>query len=327
MAISKQKLTLSGIILTLAAIAHVHGAENEMGTSAATACSFEELEAKLNKRRAPAYAEIAAWLGAEGAKEHACEIATFARGMFCMACTHLLWDAAMNGDVACIKTLLDTGANPNATDNTGKNALIFACITGKLEAAKLLIPQTSNINHIDNEQMTAVTYAARNGFATLTNLLIQSKAQGNIADKTGKTAKDYVSQHKALKEEVSAAARSTMEDSSLPKTLAEAVATNNESAVRTFLDILPKDLLEKELDKPNAEGLTPPMVARKNKNLTILSMLFKTPEESRGWLCPNKTCNAIISSLESKKINGMTKCPECGEKAKNKLFKLVIFDE
>src|SRR5271154_3755812 len=67
-----------------------------------------------------------------------------------------LFDAAKNGDVAAVRTLLDARVNVDAADNNGMTALMEAAGKGNNDVAALLIQARAHIDAADNIGVTAL---------------------------------------------------------------------------------------------------------------------------------------------------------------------------
>ena len=97
--------------------------------------------------------------------------------------------ATYHGDIAEVKRLLDSGANPNAEDDEGETALHWAAINGRLEIAKILLSAGADINAADNYYgATALIYAARDRHAEIVKLLLSTGTNPNVARDDGTTA-------------------------------------------------------------------------------------------------------------------------------------------
>ncbi len=68
--------------------------------------------------------------------------------------------AAMNGDAAMIRKLLDAGVDPNSANPGGETALMTAARTGKMDAVKLLLDRGAKANAKDDVHgQTALMWA------------------------------------------------------------------------------------------------------------------------------------------------------------------------
>jgi ankyrin repeat protein len=108
-----------------------------------------------------------------------------------------LIDAVRSNDLNQVRTLLNNGANPNASG--GMTALMYAAQNGHLETAKLLIDKGADVNAKDYG-MTALMYAAQNGHLEIANLLIDEGADVNAQERDeGMTALMCAAQNGHLK--------------------------------------------------------------------------------------------------------------------------------
>jgi ankyrin repeat protein len=102
--------------------------------------------------------------------------------------------AACAGDIEKVKSLLQLGANVNATDGLGYSALIDveACqghiAPTRVELVELLIGTGATVNLRSGNGSAALMYAARNGDTEAVNALLKNGAEVNIPDKEGETA-------------------------------------------------------------------------------------------------------------------------------------------
>jgi ankyrin repeat protein len=57
-----------------------------------------------------------------------------------------LWFAAERGCAECTQKLLDLGADPNRTDESGKTALFAAAFTGNLASFRVLVERGAKVD-------------------------------------------------------------------------------------------------------------------------------------------------------------------------------------
>ena len=84
--------------------------------------------------------------------------------------------ACQRGDEARVKSLLDAGADVNATLNGGESMLMVASRTGKPGPVKLLLAKGAQVDAHDRREQTALMWAAAEGHAEVVNLLIKAGA-------------------------------------------------------------------------------------------------------------------------------------------------------
>jgi ankyrin repeat protein len=94
------------------------------------------------------------------------------------------------GDTALVKSLLDKGADINATDE-GLTLLMKVATEGYLKTAKLLIDKKADIDARSNEGGTALIAASMAGYAKIVELLVNAGANTKLKNKMGYTAEMY----------------------------------------------------------------------------------------------------------------------------------------
>jgi ankyrin repeat protein len=94
--------------------------------------------------------------------------------------------AAALGRADLLATLLDAGADPNATDSTGNAPLHYACWEGRLETARLLLARGAAADPPNAGDETPLHWAARRNRADLAALLLD-----HGADPTAETRHAY----------------------------------------------------------------------------------------------------------------------------------------
>ncbi len=97
--------------------------------------------------------------------------------------------AAMNGDMAAVKTLLAGKADVNAAQGDGSTALHWAAYRDDLEMAQLLLKAGANVNVKTRlGEMTPLFMAARNGNAAMIALLLKAGSSAKSATTLGTTS-------------------------------------------------------------------------------------------------------------------------------------------
>lgn len=112
--------------------------------------------------------------------------------------------AALAGDIALMRLLLEHGADPNLTTNEGSTALMAAAglnfVVSQtfthpneeyLEAARLCLEKGNNVNAINNQGLTAMHGATNRGFDDMVKLLAAAGSKLDVADKQGRTPMTY----------------------------------------------------------------------------------------------------------------------------------------
>ena len=99
----------------------------------------------------------------------------------------LLLDAVLNSNAACVKALLEQGADPNITDRTGNTALMLAVADpAKL---KLLLERGAPVNAVNGAGRSALLLAAAQRRALpAVKVLLSKGARVNQQDENGYTA-------------------------------------------------------------------------------------------------------------------------------------------
>jgi ankyrin repeat protein len=96
-------------------------------------------------------------------------------------------------DKRVLKILLEAGANPNASDSTGRTALMQAANYGYEDAVVLLIDHAAVINQMDHKRRSAIMYAANGKYVDAiphNSPSTESRRRFVCADLDGKTALD-----------------------------------------------------------------------------------------------------------------------------------------
>lgn len=100
--------------------------------------------------------------------------------------SHNLWKASANGNLAAIKSALDSGSDLNALDpQFGLPPLGWASINGKTDAVKLLLEKGADINHKHRDGSSALHSAAFLGDVETVKLLLEKGANINARSNDG----------------------------------------------------------------------------------------------------------------------------------------------
>jgi len=94
-----------------------------------------------------------------------------------------LSNAARAGDVATLRSLLDSGADPNRRDANGNSALIEAVAAGHADAARALLGAGANPNLTSSGGQTPLIQAAIGGRIEIARLLIAAGANVNLGER------------------------------------------------------------------------------------------------------------------------------------------------
>ena len=99
--------------------------------------------------------------------------------------------AATEGYGNAVKLLLSYCADVDAIDIDGKNVLIYAAGHGHAKIVERLIKHGVELNKIDSRGFTALIGSAFHNHGEITHLLLTNGADPDIKDKRGKIAWDY----------------------------------------------------------------------------------------------------------------------------------------
>ncbi len=92
------------------------------------------------------------------------------------------WEAALNGDLEGVSSMLKLGMDANETDVEGRTALMFAAYNGHTEIARILIDRGAKIDALDHSHRTALLFAATGPFPETVKLLLDNKSNPNVVD-------------------------------------------------------------------------------------------------------------------------------------------------
>ena len=110
-----------------------------------------------------------------------------------------LMEAAIEGNLKMVNTLLSRGADADLVNDDENIALWFACFSNNLDIVKTLIFSTSNLNHQNVNGATCLSYAASSGKYEVVKALIEAGADPEIETHDGFSAIELASTAKILK--------------------------------------------------------------------------------------------------------------------------------
>ena len=91
-----------------------------------------------------------------------------------------LINASYKGDLEQVISLLNNGADVNATDEHEKTSLVYACQRRHLEIVKCLIENGANVNFVCSSGWTCLMIASERGNLEIVKCLIENGANNNI---------------------------------------------------------------------------------------------------------------------------------------------------
>ena len=100
----------------------------------------------------------------------------------------VMMGAALIGQTAALRALLDQGAEANVKDPNDWTPLMETAFAGHVEAAQALLEHGADVNAADRIGWTALMEAASKGRSELVKLLIDYGANVQAKSKTGWTA-------------------------------------------------------------------------------------------------------------------------------------------
>ncbi|MGB6065331.1 MAG: ankyrin repeat domain-containing protein [Desulfomonilaceae bacterium] len=92
--------------------------------------------------------------------------------------TSILMEAAVRGNLAVMRLLLERGADVNMADRDGWTALMGATIQGRLEPVKLLLDYGADVNAKNHNGETALVMATGMKHAEIRDALLEHGAEG-----------------------------------------------------------------------------------------------------------------------------------------------------
>lgn len=98
-----------------------------------------------------------------------------------------LREAVDSGNIGKMETLLRAGADPNAIDASGRDAIIAAAWRGREMVVEFLIEKGVDIDTADLDGRTPLAWAAINGYVDIVEDLLAHGADPNARDDTGTT--------------------------------------------------------------------------------------------------------------------------------------------
>lgn len=184
-----------------------------------------------------------------------------------------LRDAAVDGNIELVSTLIDDGANVDAPGKYGKTPLMYAAESGNTDAIALLLSHDANVNARTSSGSTALTFAAENGHESVTAMLVHFGADVHDRTRAGWdslmiAAKNGYALIVAQLLEFGADVRSS--DRKGNSAMLYAIEAGHTDVIKTLFEY--SDLVAPCL--PNHQGLTPLMSAIDNEQSEIFDILL-----------------------------------------------------
>ena len=117
---------------------------------------------------------------------HGVVVAAVAVPLLARAADTSVLDALRKNDVAAVRTLLTSGADPNTSDETGASALMYAAVYSSPDEMRLLIGKGADVNGANAYGSTALMWSA--GETAKVDLLLQHGANVSRKTRNGTTA-------------------------------------------------------------------------------------------------------------------------------------------
>src|SRR5215471_1499485 len=178
-----------------------------------------------------------------------------------------LAEAAFHSNSEIIKALLDAGADPNAPGADGQTPLMLLARGTNVAAAKLLLDKGANPRATESQrQQTALMWAAANSQGPMTRLLV-----GRGADVNTKTATDLMTP--LVSGEPRAQPRS-------PGGMTALMFASREGCLECVAAIIEKGA---SIDLPDPEGVTPLLWAIWNTRFDVAKYLIEHGANVNRW--------------------------------------------
>lgn len=194
--------------------------------------------------------------------------------------------AADSGNMEAASMLLESKANPNAKDRTGKTPLTLAAERGKADVLAMLIKAGGNVNERDQVQGSPLLWASGLGSPETVKVLLEAGAEPNITDVNGMTPLMWaagVGKPETVSLLMGKGAKMDAVDRLTGETaLMRAIRTGKVESVRIFLAAKP------DLAAKNTMGMTPFLIACAYGDPEKIKLVMdagadKAAKDNRGW--------------------------------------------
>lgn len=95
----------------------------------------------------------------------------------------VLVQAAFDGDLATVRSVVEKGASLEATAPKGRTAMHWAAVNGHLEVIEFLGERGANVNARDSDGKTPLMFAVKGKHADIVAYLLESGADANARSK------------------------------------------------------------------------------------------------------------------------------------------------
>lgn len=110
-----------------------------------------------------------------------------------------LMQATRAGELAVVAALVQAGADLNAQNNDGNNALWFACFRDRYDLIELLAQAGINLNNQNANGATALMYAASAGKTAMVQALLAAGADAQLTNLDDFRAIDFAANLEILR--------------------------------------------------------------------------------------------------------------------------------
>ena len=184
-----------------------------------------------------------------------------------------LVDAARNGDVAAVRSLLGSGADPNEASADGTSAVHWAVHRDNLDMLNALLAAGARPDRVTRYRVAPLTLAAQNGSAALVERLLDAGVDPDTVSQEGQTALMTAARNGSVAVVRALLRRGaqvgTVESFRRQTALMFAAGEGNTEAARLLLEF------GAELNARSAGGYTPLLFAVRNNRPETVAFLLK----------------------------------------------------
>lgn len=103
----------------------------------------------------------------------------------------LVCDVAKRGDIKELERLLSLRADPDAVDDAGTPALIWATVYNRSDVVRLLLDRKADVDGLDAAGRSALTWAGILGREEIAAMLVGKRADRKLKDKRNKSPYEW----------------------------------------------------------------------------------------------------------------------------------------